>query len=70
MKKKKCAKCGCNNDLTIHHIFPRCWFKGYGLKIVLCRSCHDRIEALIPKFQKFSKKWYIEQNNHWLQGGV
>lgn len=47
----KCQECGCENDLTSHHIIS--WKdnekKRFELEngVTLCRSCHSRIERLI-----------------------
>lgn len=53
-KERKCFLCGSVDGLEEHHIFGnanRNNSEKYGLKVFLCRKCHDRIH-----FSKDSRK--------------
>lgn len=53
-ENNKCQICGCNTDLTIHHLRPqsKCKNKYKQIKddptnhILICRQCHDSIHSL------------------------
>jgi len=50
-----CRKCGCEHDLTRHHIYPRRFEFGDVIAdkvIILCRDCHDRLEHVIRQHEK------------------
>jgi len=51
----KCSKCTTIERLTEHHQYPVCHFghRRDGLKIVLCRECHRRIEERILAVESF-----------------
>jgi hypothetical protein len=61
-----CEKCEELKKRTKHHVFPKRWFGRKGIKINLCRDCHDKIEKIIPKYQRMPKKWYSDINSVWL----
>lgn len=42
-----CPKCLEKKPLTKHHIFPVRFFGKNDYLIKICRSCHDKIEAII-----------------------
>lgn len=50
-----CSKCNVKLDnsnngpkgYSSHHILPKKWYHGTGRTIVLCRACHDILEAII-----------------------
>lgn len=47
-KLSVCARCKTFKHLTKHHVLPLRWFQGEGPIMVLCRTCHDEIEKIIP----------------------
>lgn len=87
MERKKhqghCTKCGCNldksnngpNAYTEHHILPKRWFNGDGPKQLLCRTCHDVLEAIIKSAEggkngrkrKLTEKTYYMLNTNFLK---
>lgn len=60
-----CPKCKRCSELTRHHILPSRWWGKSGPIQLLCRSCHDMIERLIP-FEQMPKKWYLELLDNFL----
>jgi len=57
-----CPKCLYLRDLTKHHIYPRRFFgtpKNSPI-LHLCRDCHDKIEELLPRHDKLSKRDYLQ----------
>ncbi len=62
MKTGICPKCREVKELTTHHLFPR---RFYGTKqnkkvLLICRSCHNRLETFIPQKEKMPDKFYFE----------
>ena len=57
--KEKCAACGCDGPLTLHHLVPQvtCRNKYKEVKddpsnhVMLCSSCHSQIHALFDENQ-------------------
>jgi Zn-finger nucleic acid-binding protein len=49
---KRCQKCLTTENLTKHHILPRCFFHDAGGIVWLCRGDHDKIEKRIEKAEK------------------
>ena len=47
----RCRKCGTTEHLTSHHIFPRRNY-GEGIRCVLCRQCHNKLEMIIGLAEK------------------
>jgi len=49
----KCELCGCQTELTVHHLIPKCKAKNKYKDIrndetnliMICRQCHDHIHA-------------------------
>jgi len=65
-----CPKCLMKRALTRHHIYPRAYFgkKQYKNDVLLiCRTCHDEIEALLPE-RKLDKDQYQSINFMWMRG--
>ena len=59
-----CPKCLEITELTKHHILPKRYFKKKNDYMVLhiCRKCHDILEIIIKKKEKYnelSKEEYI-----------
>ena len=54
---KCCRKCGKDNDLSRHHIYPRRFFGNHKKTICFCIECHEEIEKLIP-FEKQDVEFY------------
>lgn len=61
-----CLKCAKERELTKHHIFPVRFFKDtqkkqrYKIPIVrLCRTCHDFLELLIPRYRTLDCQDYL-----------
>lgn len=51
--RRKCQKCGLHRKkMTKHHIFPRCFFRGAGEIVTLCRDCHDKIEIIYMREER------------------
>lgn len=50
-----CVRCGCENDLEVHHIVPRKHFDDERVAhilenlVVLCSSCHGEVEYQSPR---------------------
>lgn len=53
-KENKCVNCGTNEDLTKHHVIPKCYIKYFPIEIksnnshdvvLLCGECHASYEA-------------------------
>ena len=66
-----CPKCGEICKLAIHHILP---VRFYGkqkkpLILLLCRTCHDQIETLIPYKHKLREVDYINIAKNFLREG-
>lgn len=58
--KERCLKCRQKKILTRHHILPR---RFYGSPpdapiLLICRSCHDDLEILIPQQPKMERHQY------------
>lgn len=53
-----CPKCHTEQERTCHHVWPRRFFHGSGPLLYLCRSCHNDIERLIPRYQRLSVERY------------
>lgn len=45
---KPCLRCGTGETPTKHHVFPKRHFDPDGPTVPFCRSCHDKLEWLIP----------------------
>ena len=56
----KCIKCGCEDDLTLHHVRTRNLFPedywSVGNVVLLCEDCHKLEHNLVPKKDKKSLK--------------
>ncbi len=50
-----CFKCRSKENLTEHHVIPKTHKKDGGDidKIILCRKCHDKMEAYILAIESF-----------------
>lgn len=48
---KHCEKCGTKDNVTKHHIIPRCFGGGGGI-CYLCRFHHDEVEARLAKTEE------------------
>jgi 5-methylcytosine-specific restriction endonuclease McrA len=57
-----CPRCLYIRELTRHHIFPRRFFGDWKNSPImfLCRTCHDKIEKLIPENEKLHKDDYLQ----------
>ena len=51
----KCSKCESTERLTRHHKYPVCHYqnKRNGIQIVLCNSCHCKIEMIIASVESY-----------------
>ncbi len=49
-----------DNWKSRHHILPRRFFNGEGELFTLCRNCHNKIEKIIPIYQKLSEQEYYQ----------
>lgn len=51
----KCSKCGTNDRLTNHHLYPVVHYgnKRCGIKICLCNYCHCKIEMIILSVESY-----------------
>lgn len=68
----RCRICGRWADLECHHVFGghnRAASERYGLKVMICRECHDRIhfggkdgERLKNDLRKEFQAWFQERN--------
>lgn len=72
MRKGSCTKVTCNfyGLLTRHHVLPKRFrkpVKGDPITL-LCRSCHDEIEKLIPLNKQMSDFWYMNLVSEFTQG--
>jgi len=50
-----CRKCGCDENPTRHHIYPRRFEFGERIAnriVILCRDCHDKLERIIRQREK------------------
>jgi len=56
---KVCPACLKKNHLTNHHVYPLRFFKHSRVTIPLCRSCHDDIEKMIPRYEKLTRDEYM-----------
>ena len=56
-----CPKCRERRKMTLHHIRPKRFYgkKGNHMTFLLCRSCHDDLERLIPQHRRLTKDQYI-----------
>lgn len=57
-----CPACLYLRDLTRHHIYPVRFFgRPKNSPILhLCRDCHDKIEAIIPRDTPLTKRDYLQ----------
>lgn len=51
MKRGTCPKCKTEQDLTRHHIKPKCHFGHTKETELICRDCHDELEFFIQKIE-------------------
>lgn len=60
VKKDRCELCGCNSNLTTHHIMNGAYRKKseeYGGVMTLCFGCHRKVHDS-PEVQKALKQRY------------
>lgn len=67
-----CVICGCNENLTKHHIIPRCFRKCMSLSlkkfshhdvVLLCINCHEKYERESDKYQtKLCEKFNLPKS--------
>lgn len=67
-RRGMCPVCLYLRDLTRHHIYPRRFFGTPKNSPVLhlCRSCHNRIEELLPRHDKLTKREYLQITREFL----
>lgn len=67
-----CARCGTDNNLSWHHIYPQRFFKRFTrfmqYKLSLCRACHDDMEAYIPQRKMLPPHEYLHITLTFLRG--
>ena len=65
-----CPRCFQMKTLTRHHIYPRRFFgsKSNRASIMLCRTCHNELELIIPIHEQKEKHWYVKILANWLKG--
>lgn len=64
--RKKCQKCGSQKKLTRHHVWPRCFYKGRGPIVHLCRNCHNEIEIKIMSEERRLSSGHLEGGRYQL----
>ena len=57
MPRGICPKCKQLRPRTQHHIYPKRWYGRNNHIVYLCRTCHNKLELLIP-FKKMNKHFY------------
>ena len=65
-----CPKCGCDAQMTEHHIYPQRFYgkdrDGNRDKVILCDRCHDKLEREIPVYPKQEDSFYLETAKNFL----
>ena len=69
-KKNVCVVCGSLDDLSKHHVVPKCYrkhlsnkYKAYASHdvLLLCTDCHHKYEEIAEKYKKDISKIYLDE---------
>lgn len=56
-KEQKCAECGAESNLEVHHIDTNRWNNDLENLAVVCKECHDRIHSSDPEMGHWHEKF-------------
>lgn len=59
--KLRCERCGTRENLTHHHVLKRCVFGDNDDVVVLCKTCHKKVEELVSEMEKSILRGYKEE---------
>ena len=66
-RKGYCPKCGEIVVLTKHHCLPKRFYGANEAFILICRTCHNEIERILPRNRRLSKEEYLDIHRAWLK---